>query len=220
MATLARVQQEAVRLFADRGFAATGIRDISRAVALNSATLYHYAGGKEELLAGVMRACLEDLLRSGREALAHSADPAVRLARLVRAHVAAGAVNPLTSLVTDREVRALTEPNRTNIVRIRDDYESMYQQVLQRGARTGQFQITDVRVARLALVEMCNGVAHWYRPGGRLTVGQVQDRFVELTSRLVGSRTIDPMEYLPDVSVARLASEPPIAPEDREATIQ
>jgi AcrR family transcriptional regulator len=208
VSSLVRIRQAAVRLFAEKGFAATGIREIGREVGLNSATLYHYAGGKEELLAGVMQACMEELLRVGREALEHSADPAVQLARLVRAHVATQAVNPLTARVTDREVHALTGTNHTQVLGLRDDYESMFQQVLERGARTGQFRITDLRIARLALMEMCNGVANWYRPEGRLTVAAVQDNFVELSCRLVGSRSVHREECEPEAAVLHLDSEP------------
>ncbi len=177
MSNLAEIRQAAVSLFAERGFAATGIRDVGRAAGLNSATLYHYASGKEELLAGIMRAGLEELLRTGREAVAYGSDPAVQLARLVAAHVANEAVNPLTSRVTDTEVRALTGGNRAEIIALRDAYEALVAGVLERGARAGEFQVTDLRVARLALVEMCNGVALWYRPDGRLSVARAAGAF-------------------------------------------
>ena len=54
------------------GFEATGIRELGAAVGLNSATLYHYAGGKQELLAEIMRRCLTELLDCGRAARASS----------------------------------------------------------------------------------------------------------------------------------------------------
>ncbi|TMR00536.1 TetR/AcrR family transcriptional regulator [Actinomadura soli] len=209
MSSLERICQVAVRLFAERGYAATGIRDIGRAAGLNPATLYHYAGGKEELLVDIMRTGLEELLRVGREAVAHSADPAVQLARLVLAHVATEALNPLTSRVVDREVQSLTGGNRTKIMNLRDDYESLVERALERGARTGAFEITDVRIVRLALLEMCNGVAIWYRGDGRLSVAELQDRFVELACRMVGARLISREEYGPQLTTVRLASEPP-----------
>lgn len=197
-----------MRLFAVRGFAATGIREIGREVGLNSATLYHYAGGKEELLLGVMRTGLAAQIRVGREAVEHSSEPTVQLARLVRAHVGMAAINPLTSRVIDGEVHALTGENRRLIVGLRDDYEALFQRVLERGARAGRFQITDLRVARFALLEMCNGVANWYRPAGRLSVAQLQDRFVELACRLVGAPAVHRADCGPEIVIPRLDSEP------------
>jgi AcrR family transcriptional regulator len=208
MSSRGQIEQVAVRLFAARGFAATGIREIGREVGLNSATLYHYAGGKEELLVGVMRTGLEELIRIGREAVEFSAEPAVQLARLVRAHVGMEAVNPLTSRVVDGEVHALTGENRRVIVGLRDEYESLLQAVLERGAGTGQFQVTDLRVARFALLEMCNGVANWYRSDGRLSVAELQDRFVELACRLAGTQVVLRSDAGPEIVIPRLDSEP------------
>ena len=208
MTGLEDIRRAAVVLFAERGYAATGIRDIGRAVGLNSATLYHYVGGKEELLTGVMRASLGELLRTGREAVGHSVDPAVRLARLVRAHVAMEAVNPLTSRVCDSEVRSLTGPQRAVIIGLRDDSESLFRRTLEDGLRTGHFVLGDLRVARYALLEMCNGVANWYRPDGRLTVVELADRFSELACRMTGCRVVRRDECAPHVEIRRLGFEP------------
>jgi AcrR family transcriptional regulator len=217
VSSLGRIQRTAVRLFAGRGFAATGIREISRGAGLNSATLYHYAGGKEELLATIMRDCLTEIIRAGREALKPTNDPAVQLVRLVRAHVAVEAINPLTARVTDREVHSLTGTNHAEILAMRDEYESLFRDVLDRGAASNQFQITDLPIARLALMEMCNGVANWYSPGGRLSVADLKDRFAELTCRLVGSRQVAREECEPEVAVPRLVSEPVDDPAEASA---
>ncbi|WP_406318913.1 TetR/AcrR family transcriptional regulator [Streptosporangium sp. NBC_01639] len=205
---LAEIQQAAVWLFAQKGYAATGIRELGRTAGINSATLYHYAGGKEEILSGIMRSCLDELLRSAIDAVGASADPGIQLARLVRAHVGLSALNPLTAKVTDQEMRALTSEDREALIGMRDDYESIFAKVIERGARTGVFQLTDLRLARLALLEMCNGVANWYRPDGRLAVTDVQDRFAEFACRLVGVPPVS-REESGDLPVPiRLASEP------------
>lgn len=218
MASKQDVQRGAVALFAAKGFAATGIRELGAAVGINSGTLYHHAGGgKPELLATIMRDSLQELLRAGREALDASADPGRRLAALVAAHVGFSAKNPLTALVTDQEMRSLDERTYVELVALRDDYESMFTAVLERGVRTGAFQLTDTGLARLALLEMCNGVAHWYRPNGRLSCEEVQTRFMEFAGRLVGS---DPASWrdLPLPQPVLLAIEPRSAASGEEVS--
>lgn len=182
------VLQSAVRLFAHQGFGATGIRELGAAAGLNSATLYHYAGGdgKEGILSAIMRTCLEQLLVGGRASIAQSADPMIQLAYLVASHVGICALNPLTAQVTDQEIRALSPANHAALVGLRDDYESLFSMLLERGIRTGAFVVVDSQITRLALLEMCNGVAHWFQPGGRLTVEQVQQHFIVLACRLTG----------------------------------
>jgi TetR/AcrR family transcriptional regulator, cholesterol catabolism regulator len=190
--TLLDVQRAAVDLFSRRGFEATGIRELGSAVGLNSATLYHYAGGKQELLAEIMRLCLNELLDCGRAAWASSAAPLGQLAALIASHVGISALNPRTAFVTDQEMRALTPERRTLLTGVRDEYEALFTAVLTRGSKDGTFRLADAGVTRLALLEMCNGVAHWYRPGGRLGVEDLQRRFVELGARLVGADGREP----------------------------
>jgi len=180
------ILQAAVHLFAHQGYAATGIRDIGAACGLNSATLYHHmGGGKEEILATIMRHCLQTLLRDTTAAIARSEDPVVQLIMLVSAHVGFSALNPLTTFVTDQEMRALSPQHYTALLALRDDFESLYASVLDRGIHTQRFVLEDMRIARLALLEMCNGVAHWFRPDGRLSVTQVQEHFIRFACRVV-----------------------------------
>lgn len=217
MTSQVSVRRAAVTLFARHGYAGTGIRDLGRQMGLTSAALYHYTGGKEELLAGIMRDALTELLRSAREAVRESEDPAVQLARLVAAHVGFSARNPLTSRVTDQEVRALSPTSHAELVRMRDDYESMYARILERGTRTGSFALTDVRLARLALLEMCNGVANWYRPGGRVEVDELQERYVEFTCRMVGTTVLHRDELGTPNPPVQLPSEPPVDSADKSS---
>ncbi|SUE29045.1 putative TetR family transcriptional regulator [Nocardia farcinica] len=205
---LRRVQQAAVTLFATKGFAATGIRELGAEAGINSATLYHYVGSKEALLAMIIRSCLDELMEAGTRALRRSADPVAQLAGLVAAHVGINAVNQLTARVAEYEMRALTDANRGELQRMRDEYEMLFGQVLERGARVGLFDIDDPAMCRLAILEMCTGVAHWYRPGGRLALVDVQRYFVRSACRLVAvdPGELDGVDYLQDTR--RLDSEP------------
>jgi AcrR family transcriptional regulator len=212
LSNLQNVQRAAVELFAERGYTATGIRDIAKRVGLTSAALYHYTGGKELLLAGVMRDSLVELLVRGGEALASSDDPAVQLARLVMMHVGVQAFNPCSARVTDSEIRSLSDANKDAVVSLRNEYESLWQRVLDSGVRGGQFRVQDTRIARLALIEMCNGVVNWYKPDGRMSVAQIQAHFVELACALVGSRQLRAEECGEPVTVPRFSFEPDVTP--------
>lgn len=207
-----RVQQAAVACFAARGFAATGIRELGAAAGINSATLYHYAGSKEELLVGIMRSCLDAMIDSGSAALRTSPEPTLQLAALVSSHVGFTATNPLTSRVAEHEMRALGAENRRAMQHLRDEYESLFAQVVQRGLRVGEFTADDATMARLALMEMGTGVAHWYRPDGRLTLAQVQHNFVNMACRILAANPapLEGADYIRPPEL--LGSEPPPGP--------
>ncbi|MBY6537910.1 TetR/AcrR family transcriptional regulator [Rhodococcus sp. BP-349] len=206
---LQRVQRAGVVLFSRQGFAATGIRELGAEAGINSATLYHYVGSKESLLASIIRTCLDEMTRSGALALRRSSDPAVQLAGLVSSHVGFTAVNSSTARVAEYEMRGLTGSNLDEMQKMRDDYEALFGHVLERGGRIGLFDVADHALSRLAILEMCTGVAHWYRPGGRLDLLDIQKYFVSAVFRVIAADT-DVLEGFDfrDEEVTRLASEP------------
>ena len=205
---LGHVQRAAVTLFAAKGFGATGIRELGSKAGITSASLYHYVGSKEALLASIIRSCVVELTEAGACAIRRSADPVVQLAGLVSSHVGISAQNQLTARVAEYEMRALTGSNRIELQTMRDEYEMMWGQVLERGARVGLFAVDDTTMCRLAILEMCTGVAHWYRPGGRLQLPEVQRYFVQSACRLisVNPAELEGVDYL--VNARRLESEP------------
>ncbi|MGN0128754.1 TetR/AcrR family transcriptional regulator [Glutamicibacter soli] len=201
---LGQIHKAAVSCFARQGFAATGIRELGAAVGLNSATLYHYVGGKQELLLGVIRNCLDAMIDGAQDAI-EDADPAQRLAALVAFHVGFTATNPQTARVAEYEMRSLSGEHRAAMQALRDEYEQLFTDALADGERAGLFHAPDAGMARLAIMEMGTGVAHWYRPGGRLPLAQVQLNFIQMALRILAAAPIVP-EELP--VPARLDSEP------------
>lgn len=185
--TRRRVMTAALQLFASKGYAATGIRDIAEAAGVPAATLYHYMVTKEDLLVDIMVRNLKRSIMSGRAAVAGQADPARELVALTRVHVATVALQPLMSLVTDQEIRALSQHRRPEVLPLRDRYEELWVGCLHRGRDAGTFSLIDDTLVRLALLEMGNGVAQWYSPEGRLSIDQLADRYAAWRSLVEAS---------------------------------
>jgi AcrR family transcriptional regulator len=186
LTTEQRVRRAAVKLFAGKGFHGTGIRELAGAAKISSASLYHYMGTKEELLAEIMRECLERLLRAARQAIAQTPDPSQRLASLVALHVLAHAIQPDETRVVDNEVRALSPAAKRRIIRLRDEYEQLWTETIEDGIRNRSFHTGEPAVTRLALLEMCSGVARWYSPRGPLALDQLATHYAQLALRMLG----------------------------------
>ncbi len=188
ISTKRRIEQSALHLFAAKGFEATGIRDIADRAGLSTATLYHYMGSKDELLVAFMVESMTELTRAARAALEGCADPAAQLAALVRTHVGFHTLDAQRTLVSDDELRALTDVAFIKVMQLRDGYEQLWAETLERGARSGEFSLPDARITRLALLEMCNGVARWYSDRGPKHPAQIAEAFADLALAMVGAR--------------------------------
>lgn len=186
-----RVRTAALELFAERGFHGTGIRDLAQRAGLSTATLYHYMGTKEDLLAEIMRDSMTLLIRAAEQTGAHGA-PTERITRLVQIHVLAHAARPLHTRVADDELRALSPALRAEITGLRDAYETFWRAAITDGVTAGEFRVREPGVARLALLEMCSGVARWYQPHGPLSVQELAARYVEMALGLLTAGTAAP----------------------------
>jgi AcrR family transcriptional regulator len=174
-----RIMTAALRLFTRKGFQAVGIRDIAQEAGISTATLYHYMRTKEDLLLALMSDRLHRITRAAELAIQDGEEPAAELAALVRTHVICHALYP--SHVVDDELRSLSKRSRRSVVALRDRYEDIWREILERGNRRGgPFHMPDPRFARLALMGMCNGVNRWYSSNGPADVEKVADGFADL----------------------------------------
>jgi AcrR family transcriptional regulator len=177
-----RIRRAAVTLFARHGYAATGIRDIANAAGMTSAALYHYTRSKEELLVGIMVDGHKALTAAALRELEGRERPEHRLGLLVGGLVAGHATNPLSTRVIDTEIRALApgSSGRSQVIALRDEYEALWAEEIERGRAEGVFDVAEPHLARLALLTMCSGMSNWYRRDASTDLRALSGHFVDL----------------------------------------
>lgn len=180
-----RIRDACVRLFAQKGFQGTGIREIAAEAGVTSAALYHYVGTKEELLLEIMDGVLDQLIAAARRIVTDVDRSEARLSALVEHHVWFHAVHQLATVVTDTEIRSLSGDARAEVIARRDVYEAIWRRVVVEGVAEGTFRVDDPRIATTALLQMCTGVAHWYVPTGPLTLTRLCRMHADLALSMV-----------------------------------
>jgi AcrR family transcriptional regulator len=153
-------------VIARRGFAQASIREIARAAGLSLAGLYHYVGGKEELLFLVLDRSLNELLTGLDVTLARARSPEARLLALVQTHLEFGARQPAALKVINRDWEQLADPRRAEIASKRQAYVRAGLQILREldpHGRSGD----ELLSATNLLLGMLNGIATrpFVRPG-------------------------------------------------------
>ncbi|HET8815078.1 MAG TPA: TetR/AcrR family transcriptional regulator [Solirubrobacterales bacterium] len=168
----------AARLFAERGYAATSISELTDATGLAAGGLYHYIEGKDDLLIAICDELLEPLLERAREIVADEAPPVEQLRRLVEAWVAHVVEHRHHMLVFTQERQAIEHERRWRRVRSqRKAFEKILDDVLARGEADGSMTFTDRRLSLLALLGMVNYTPQWVRSNGRLTPAEIAEGY-------------------------------------------
>src|SRR5689334_17821654 len=83
-----QIYEVAERLFSERGYHATTMREIARELAIEGGSLYSHITGKQDLLFAIVLRGSEQFLQSARDALAAPGSPRARLRDLMRRHLA------------------------------------------------------------------------------------------------------------------------------------
>jgi AcrR family transcriptional regulator len=109
-------------VIARRGFARASIREIARGAGLSLAGLYHYVGGKEELLFLVLDRSLDGLLAALDGALASAVTPEGRLHALVRTHLEFGFEQPAALKIINRDHELVGAAHRADVATKRQAY--------------------------------------------------------------------------------------------------
>jgi AcrR family transcriptional regulator len=162
------------RLFAERGYHGTSMRDLGEELGLLGSSLYSHVGGKEELLVEVIRRGAATFQALVDEVLAWEERPTEQLRRLVLGHVRIIVENLHESSVFLNEARFLSSESRHQVLDLRDRYEGAYREVLSGGIGTGDFrEDLDVPLTAIAILSILNSVSRWYRPSGPKTPEEV-----------------------------------------------
>jgi len=181
--TRADVVAAAGRMFADKGYHGTSMRDIGRAVGLLGSSLYAHIDSKEDLLVEVVDEGARLFLESARRAREAGGDSRSRLRSLIVGHIDV-VLDHLDVVRTYlNEARMLDPTHRARVVAARDSYESIFRDVLGQGVAEGAFRDDlDPKVASIMVLSVLNTVERWYHPDGYLG----RDELVAEIWRFVG----------------------------------
>jgi AcrR family transcriptional regulator len=185
------IADAALRLFHERGFHGTSIRDIAGEANVGIATLFHHHGSKLELLRKIMNAGFDGLLAEMEHAVAAAVDdPTARLTAAVRTHVRRHCERPMESTIAVSELRSLEGPEHDALVAKRDRVHVLFAAPIADGAASGVFRCGTPRETARAVHAMCSAVTCWFEPGGDLTADAAAELYVALALRVVGAREL------------------------------
>jgi TetR/AcrR family transcriptional regulator, cholesterol catabolism regulator len=174
------ILRAAARLFRDRGFADTGMRDIADAAALSPANLYHYFDGKHDLLFYCQDRALDRMLEAVASARRTAPSATDRLRLVLTAHVHT-LLDDIEGATAHLQMESLPPALRSAIVKKRDRYEQALRRLIAEGIRAGELVDMDQAIVARAMLGAMNWTVTWFRPEGASTataVGEVISRFL------------------------------------------
>ena len=175
-----QIEDVASTLFSHRGYAATSMRDIAKALDLQGGSLYSHIPSKEAVLAAIVEEAADGFHAAVRPIAEGPGTAAERLKAMIAAHIGVVTGGRDRAKVFLFEWTFLAPERREAVARSRAAYQGYFERVIGEGAAAGELDAPDPALAAVFLLSAMNGMAHWYRPDGRLGADALAEQYADL----------------------------------------
>jgi AcrR family transcriptional regulator len=173
-----RVLLAAGKLFREKGFAATTVREIASAASMLPGSLHYRYASKDDILVALMRRGVRRAIESVEQAIAQEKNPLERLRLGLRTHLELLCNGDDSLYVLLFDWRSLTPGAREGVERERHHLEKYWDGLLLAAHQTGQSRpLIDLELVRHFGFGGVNWVATWFRPDSKRTPAQIADAF-------------------------------------------
>ncbi|WP_299587514.1 TetR/AcrR family transcriptional regulator [uncultured Microbulbifer sp.] len=173
-----RLLNAAARLFEQKGFSRTTVRDLAAEVGILSGSIFHHFSSKEQILCEVMKEVTIFASARMRSAMESAGSPQERLRACIQSELEAiheQAVPGFSILVM--EWRSLSEASQKEVLLQRDEYEQIWLDAI----NTAQCPGGDAAVVRRLLVGALSHTYSWFKPREKgLTIPELSDRVFQI----------------------------------------
>jgi len=173
-----RIIQVAEKLFKEKGFMATSMRDIAGELNIEAASLYSHIKSKDEILETICFRMADQFLTSIDEVndLYFNAEEKMKMAIANHIKILTSDLN--ASSVFNREWRHLNNLKLNEFIQLRNRYENGFRKILQTGEDENVFETapsTRGKFAVLTILSSLNWVTEWYKVGGPMTPEEISE---------------------------------------------
>jgi TetR/AcrR family transcriptional regulator, cholesterol catabolism regulator len=170
----------AARLFMERGFHATSVRELGEELDISQSSLYYHAKNKAQILVDLNDEFMSGLVAAMEEIAERDDDALTKLDLVVHELLQVVAQHQAVVTVVLHERRSLPVEAAAAVQAQRDRVDTLIDQILEQGIADGTIREVSVPLVRLALTGMTNWAYTWYHADGSLTADEIADGFIEI----------------------------------------
>lgn len=176
-----QIYDVASRLFSERGYHATSMRDLASELGMQGGSLYAHISGKEALLVEIVRGASEQFDQALFPLRDADLSAEAKLREAMYQHIRVVADNIESATVFFHEWKHLSPEPYAQVVAWRDTIDAFYRELVGQGIREGFLRPDlDIGMTSKLILSAVNWTYTWYRPGGKLTPRDVAEQFAQM----------------------------------------
>jgi len=142
----------AARLFREKGYPATTMRELASAVGLEASSLYAHISSKADLLEQICFAAARAFLSGIERVEQECSDPLTQIRELIALHVHIALEDPTSQTVFNDEWRHLPPDRLAEFLHMRRQYEQRFRAIIENGQQRGLIRSMDPQTILLTLL--------------------------------------------------------------------
>jgi len=172
----------AARLFAQRGFKNTTVRDIADAAGILSGSLYHHFDSKESMVDEILSTFQEELFGTWDEIMSSKLDARAKVEAVVRASFDALDKHHSEVAIYQNDAAYLMGFERFAYLKDRNDqFREVWLKLLRQGVRSGALRKDlDIDLVYRFVRDTVWVAVRWYRPDGPMAIEHVATQYLAI----------------------------------------
>lgn len=155
--------QQASKLFKDKGYKASSMRELAAMVGVEAASLYNHILSKEDLLNAICMNVASRYTLHINDVENFEGSLINKIEKLLRFHVREMMDNYEEVYVTDHDWRSMDEPHLSEYREMRRDYRRRFAAIVQQAIDNKDIKVVDANSAVMIFINAIGAVDQWHR---------------------------------------------------------
>jgi AcrR family transcriptional regulator len=173
-----QIVEKATRLFHEKGYNATSMRQLAEQLGMEAASLYNHIAGKDELLQQICFGMATHYNGHMEQVENDALSPVGRVEKLVRFHIGMMLTHFEEVYVTNRDWKHLKEPLLGNFLQQRKAYEKRFAHLIQQAIEAGEIISVHPHAAVLTILSAVRGIEFWHRNPRNISAAKLEEDMV------------------------------------------
>lgn len=164
----------AVKIMNQKGHQRATMEEIAAELQMTKGALYYYFKNKEDLIFRCHELVLEQAIEELRETFHSISSIEERLRQMIAIHVKYAVKEKESFNMIIKPDETFSKDHLHPILKKRNEYEGWFDRVILAGVESGDFHITEPKIARMMLLGALNWIQQWYKKEGDKSLEELQ----------------------------------------------
>lgn len=178
--------EKASKLFFEKGFSASSMRDLAERVGVEAASLYNHIRSKEELLQEMCFKAAKHYTENIDAIEKEDSSYIVKIEKILRFHIDQMINNYETVQVVDRDWKHLSEPYLINYHNERRVYRKRVTAIVEAGIKRKEVKNIDAPTAVLIMLHAVSGIESWHRSTKKISAKDLEENILLILLKGLG----------------------------------